>query len=372
MSTYSEALEALDDYRIALFAEQQDEDVAAASAAFSAQGASSAFATALTNVHATGVGVRVRRGRILPEQFTIKVFVYEKMNLGLMTPRITGQPFHGVEVDVQHLPIQQALGKKKSAKKTARKTAKKKSTKRKRKSSSTGTTPSSTTPAQHQARHRPIIGGLQINPLGSPFVGTLGCLVRRGTQLFALSNNHVMANTNQLPSGTPVGQPTASAAGDRFATLTDFEPILFPGPGSFPRNRIDAAIGAVTDDSLVQTGSMFGIPGYSPVARTPLPGMRVTKSGRTTAVTSGQIIATRVNGVRVNFGTSLNPLIATFDNCVEVQADSGAFSDRGDSGSAILDETTGGPVSLLFAGDGVTTTGCDFGEVMARFNVVPA
>ncbi len=363
MSTYLEALEALDDYRITLFAEQQNEVVATASTAFSAQGASSAFATALTNVHATGVGVRIRRGRIVPDEFTIKVFVYEKLNLGLKTPKITGQPFQGVDIDVQHLPIQQALARKKTAKKTTKRT----STKKKSKPSTSGTTLT-----QHQARRRPIVGGLQINPLGSPFVGTLGCLVRRGAQLFALSNNHVMANTNQLPIGTPVGQPTASAVADRFATLSDFEPILFPGPGTSPRNRIDAAIGAVTDDNLVQTGTMFGIPGYSPVARAPLPGMRVTKSGRTTAVTTGSIIATRVNGVRVNFGTPLNPIIATFDNCVEVRGDSGPFSDRGDSGSAILDETTGGPVSLLFAGDGVTTTGCDFGEVMARFSVVPA
>lgn len=371
MSTYLEALEALEDYRLALFAEQQNEDVTA-SAEFNAQGGMSAFATALTNIHATGVGVRVRRGRILPEEFTIKVFVFEKMNLGLKTPKITGQPFQGVDIDVQHLPIQQALAVKKK-KVTKKRTARKKSAKAKSSSARrSASTPANTTPAQHQARRRPVIGGLQINPLGSPFVGTLGCFVRRGTQLFALSNNHVLANTNQLPVGTPVGQPTATSPADRFAELSDFEPILFPSPSSSPRNRIDAAIAAVTDENLVQTGSMFGIPGYNPVARTPLPGMRVTKSGRTTAVTTGRIIATRVNGVRVNFGTRTNPIIATFDNCTEVQADSGSFSNPGDSGSAILDEGSGGPVSLLFAGDGINTTGCDFGEVMTRFNVVPA
>ena len=345
MSTYLEVLEALDDYRLALFNEQQNEDIAAASAAFSAQGALSAFATALTNVHATGVGVRVRGGEIVPNEFTIKVFVYEKLDLGSDTPSITSQQFQGVDIDVQHLPIQQALVQ----------------------------TPTNTTPAQHRARVRPIIGGLQINPFSRGFVGTLGCLVRRGNQLFALSNNHVMADTNQLPLGTPIGQPSAFNPTDRFATLSDFEPILFPSPGRFPRNRIDAAIAAVTDESLVQTGTMFGIPNYSPVARAPLPRMRVIKSGRTTGITTGRIIATRVNGVRVNFADRGDPpLLATFDNCVEVQADSGSFSNPGDSGSVILDETTGRPVSLLFAGDGVTTTGCNFGEVMARFNVVPA
>jgi hypothetical protein len=190
--------------------------------------------------------------------------------------------------------------------------------------------------------------------------------------LFALSNNHVLVNTNQLPLGTHIGQPVALDAADRFAKLSDFEPILFPSPGKFPRNRIDAAIAAISDDTLVKTGAMVGIPNYSPIARAPLPGMRVTKSGRTSAVTTGVIVATRVNGVQVNFGTPMSPIIATFDNCVEVQSKSGAFSKQGDSGSAVLDESTGELVSLLFAGDGFTTTCCDFGDVLSRFSVVPA
>ena len=353
MSTYSEVLEAIDEYRVALLEEQQNEDIPSATAAFRAQGASSAFSTALRNVHATGIGVRIRGGEIIPDEFAIKVFVFEKIDLGQNTPSITGQSFQGVDIDIQHLPIQQALAQQGSVE------------------GATTPTVNSTTPSQHQERHRPIIGGLQINP-GLPFVGTLGCLVRRGSQLFALSNNHVMVNTNQLPLGTPIGQPLAFNPADQVATLSDFEPILFSSPGTFPRNRIDAAIAAIPDESLVQPGTMFGIPSYSPVAHAPMTGMRVTKSGRTTAVTTGTIIATGVNGVQVNFGTETSPIIATFDNCVEIQADSGSFSNAGDSGSVILDETTGGVVSLLFAGDGVTTTGCDIGEVMARFNVVPA
>jgi hypothetical protein len=370
MATYAEVSTSLDDYRLALFDDQQNEDFRTAAAAFSAQGASSAFATPLNNVHATGLGVRIRRGKVFGSEFVIKIFVFEKMNLGLNTPKITGQDFQGIGIDVEHLPIQMALAKKKAK---SSKTRVKRKPSRKKKSSATKSALAATTPAQHQARRRPVIGGLQISPFGASFVGTLGGLVRRGSQLFALSNNHVIADTNQLPIGTDIVQSFGVNLADVFARLSDFEPIRFPSPGGgTPRNRIDAGIAAVTSAGLVQTGTMFGIPNYTAQAATPIPGTGVTKSGRTTAVTTGTITATRVNGVRVNYGTLFSPIIATFDNCVEVTGNFGPFSDSGDSGSFILESNTGRPVSLLFAGDGSTTTGCDFGEVLTRFNVVPA
>ena len=37
--------------------------------------------------------------------------------------------------------------------------------------------------------------------------GTFGCLVRRGNELFILSNNHVLANLNQCQAGDPILQP---------------------------------------------------------------------------------------------------------------------------------------------------------------------
>jgi hypothetical protein len=101
--------------------------------------------------------------------------------------------------------------------------------------------------------------------------------------------------------------------------------------------------------------------------------MRVTKSGRTTGVTTGRITAIRVDGVTVNYGTLQNPVIGTFDNCVQIMGTTGRpFSDRGDSGSVILDASSGRPVALLFAGNGTSTTACDLTAVCTRFNVVPA
>src|SRR5262249_51976720 len=161
----------------------------------------------------------------------------------------------------------------------------------------------------------PIVGGLQISPLGASFVGTLGGLVRRGAQLFALSNNHVLADVNRLPLGTKIVQPDGVDPNDAFAQLSAYEPIQLPAPGGdAPRNRMDAAIAAITDASKVKPGAIFGISNYRPALLAARPAMTVTKSGRTTGVTTGRITAIRVNGITVNYGTLQSPVIGTFDN----------------------------------------------------------
>lgn len=359
MASFVDAFAALDDYRLALMKAQQDEGTGTAAGAmagaFAARGALSAFTTPLSNVHATGVGVRVKGGKIFEKEFVLKVYVFDKQDLGSQTPKLTQGSFQGIEIDVEHLPIQQALAKRRAS----------------------ASAQAGTTPAQHQARRRPVIGGIQISPFGAGFVGTLGCLVRRGPvvggQLFALSNNHVLADTNALPIGTQIMQSFGVAPADVFARLSQFEPIQFPSGGTTPRNRMDAAIASITQANLVQTRTIFGIGNYDPTLLAARPAMRVTKSGRTTAVTQGTITAIRVNGVTVNYGSPQVPRIAVFDNCVQIAGQTGQpFSLPGDSGSAILEQASGRPVALLFAGNGTSTTACDLTAVCSRFNVVPA
>jgi len=136
---------------------------------------------------------------------------------------------------------------------------------------------------------------------------------------------------------------------------------------------MDAAIAAITSPGIVRQQTIFGVPNYTPQLLAPRPAMAVTKSGRTTAVTTGRITAIRVNGVTVNYGTRTNPIIGTFDNCVQILGQPGqSFSRPGDSGSAILEASSGRPVALLFAGDNVSTTACDLTAVCTRFNVVPS
>ncbi|PSL79708.1 hypothetical protein C7T35_36290 [Variovorax sp. WS11] len=316
--------------------------------AFRAQ-AGEASADPLTHVHATGVGIRG------DGEFVVKVYMFDVPSVqSAASVPVLSKPMQGVSVDVEHLPIQVAFDRAAARKSVAAAIA---------------------NPAQHQARHRPVPAGVEIGPLGGKFVGTLGCFVRGGDgagPLFILSNNHVLANVNRFPIGTPFTQPFSAGAADTIATLSSFEPILFPAPGSQPRNVIDAAIAVVTEPKKVKTGSMLNIKKYTPHLLAPRPGMVVTKAGRTTGVTGGMIRAIRVRGVQVNYGTQQAPIIATFDNAITITGNGGLpFSNPGDSGSVILDQASGRPVALLFAGDGVTTTACDVSVACARFNVHP-
>jgi hypothetical protein len=138
-------------------------------------------------------------------------------------------------------------------------------------------------------------------------------------------------------------------------------------------NRFDAAIAIVTDEALIRRGAMFGGIRYDPSrVATPVPGMKVTKCGRTTGVTRGIVTATDVDGVLINYGTNQNPRLAVFNDTVEIVSTAGgSFSMPGDSGSVILEENTGHPVALLFAGDGTNTTACALGPLCRRLRATP-
>jgi hypothetical protein len=361
MTTLGDVYAALPAFRVALQEKRLDEDLLSEAMVHAASVTNlrtpfSANSSPVDNIHATGVGIRVRDGDIVPGEFVIKVYVFNKSDLGSNTPELT-RKFGDVDVDVEELPIQFAL-----AKSTRTKAAR------------TAAVP------ENRSKHRPIVGGVSIAPVNEGFVGTLGCFVRRrvagSDQIFALSNNHVLADTNRLPLGTLIVQPGPetgpSSPGDAFASLSEFIPIRFP-TGRFSReaNRFDAAIARVSDLKAIKQGTMLGID-YDPKLSTPQPGMQVMKSGRTTGVTHGVITATGVNSVQVNYGTRTNPIIATFNDTIEVVGQGGnPFSLPGDSGSVILEKSSGKPVGLLFAGDGHTTTACNIAGVCRHFQVSP-
>src|SRR4051812_8520706 len=104
MASLGDIYAALPAYRAALHQERFEEgpyDTAAA-AAFSASApaegiseAMPALISPLTNVHATGAGVRVRGGDIISDDYVIKVFVYSKLDLGEATPQLT-RDFNGL------------------------------------------------------------------------------------------------------------------------------------------------------------------------------------------------------------------------------------------------------------------------------------
>ena len=92
----------------------------------------------------------------------------------------------------------------------------------------------------------------------------------------------------------------------------------------------------------------LGKPSSSPIAAQL--GMQVTKHGRTTGRTYGEVVDVSFDGY-VNYGTLTQPLLAWFENQIGIQDNTTSFSEPGDSGALIVTRQNLHPVGLLFAGD---------------------
>jgi chitodextrinase len=200
--------------------------------------------------------------------------------------------------------------------------------------------------------------------------GTIGCRVTDGTNVYALSNNHVYANENLASIGDNVLQPGTYDDGvdpdDAIGTLADFEPIVF-----HPRktNTIDAAIALTTTDKLGNATPLndpYYPDGYGTPSSKTAPadvGLAVQKYGRTTGHTYGEV--TGINAtVRVSYSTRSAIFVG------QILITPGTFSAGGDSGSLIVTDDDGkNPVGLLFAGSSTLTVANPIDAVLEAFGV---
>jgi hypothetical protein len=234
----------------------------------------------------------------------------------------------------------------------------------------------------HTSRWRPAPAGVSMGHYRIT-AGTFGCLVRDRTSgaPLMLSNNHVLANSNDAAAGDAILQPGPADGGrleaDTIAVLERFCPIEFttqPGScnvagayaslgnavarllGSQHRvvtikanpqaaNLVDAAVARpnVNTDILDEILEIGKISGTLPAEL----GMAVRKSGRTTGLTSGEITVMEAT-VTVSYGAGKD---ATFEN----QLIMGPMSQGGDSGSLIVAGGSLQAVGLLFAGSEQST-----------------
>ncbi len=256
-------------------------------------------------------------------------------------------------------------------------------------------------------RFRPLIpSGVSIGHYKIT-AGTLGAIVtdRRTGEKLILSNNHVLANSNDALVGDPILQPGPTDGGtnpaDMVARLERFVALRYEGdqvgplpPTPDPGNNtgcdiltivvnIMNALGALLGsssriatvpqtsvkstaqmpptsqavDNLVDaavakpinpdafTGDIRGI-GQISGSKAATLGMRVRKSGRTTDYTEGTVTLLNAT-VNVAYGAK----VARFTGQVITEA----MSQGGDSGSLIVDATDNKAVGLLFAGSSVAT-----------------
>lgn len=146
-------------------------------------------------------------------------------------------------------------------------------------------------------RHRPVLGGvsvgLDLNAVNFRFAGTLGVVVSKSQDpdtLFALSNNHVLADENRVNNGAGVVQPGTldrMGSGNRVGTLAGYAALKFDNR----RNWMDAAIaafqnGTAVNREILQIGAPTG-------SGKPTLNLLVRKSGRTTGLTEGIVRASR-------------------------------------------------------------------------------
>jgi len=241
---------------------------------------------------------------------------------------------------------------------------------------------------------RPAPGGVSIGHI-LVTAGTLGACVKKGGEVFILSNNHVLANTNQAQIGDPIVQPGIYDFGtpdDIIGKLHQFVPIskaeesdcplagtiveLFNWlAGLFRRktrlgsyvpstdNLVDCAL-AKPDNPADVLMEILDIGTPTGVVEPEL-GMIVKKSGRTSLLTHG--IITQVDmTIDIDFDGEL----VTFKDQIAISGSEVSFSAPGDSGSTILDRENKF-VGLLFAGSDVITIANRFSNVVEGLELDP-
>lgn len=229
---------------------------------------------------------------------------------------------------------------------------------------------------------RPAPGGVSIGHYKIT-AGTFGTVVtEKGTGIhLILSNNHVLANSNDARLGDRIYQPGSADGGtsaDVIGSLYNFVPIDFgeePGSdcpfaeyylrfgnwvasiiGSMHKldvkryhpqavNYVDAALAIPNnqediENRIIDVGTIVGY-------EEPILGMAIAKSGRTTEFTVGNITMVHAT-VQVDYGSGKIAVL-------EDQILSGYMSAGGDSGSLMYSYESKKAVGLLFAGSSKVT-----------------
>jgi hypothetical protein len=217
--------------------------------------------------------------------------------------------------------------------------------------------------------------------------GTLGSLVKdQANNLYILSNNHVLADSDQGKVGDAVIQPglvdtgcvqlAAGVAGiTQVGQLTYFVPLLYPPTvPNPPVTNVDAALATTNATSVDASGAIIAlgasgggnnqIAAAAPAAGTGevltsanLNSIHVAKSGRTTGLTCSTVdtISTTIQVQYFLDAAETQPYTnKTYTNQIGMPGN--YFSDSGDSGSLVVDTANAQPVALFFAGSTATAT----------------
>jgi len=185
-------------------------------------------------------------------------------------------------------------------------------------------------------RTRPLLGGISVSHKDVT-AGTIGgVFIDKRKKVVILSNNHVLANSNNAKAGDPIYQPGTADSKRTPANIVGYLKAYLP-----LRNNTnqDSAIAVIKSGYLRNQINRIGAAkGFARAKRA----LKVMKSGRTTGLTYGRVLAT--NGTfRVWYSDTKSYILK---QCIVTTC----MCDGGDSGSLLLNRKNRRIVGLLFAG----------------------
>jgi len=211
-------------------------------------------------------------------------------------------------------------------------------------------------PRLQSARARPGFGvGLHSGGLG-----TFGCLVRKGSNLYILGSSHVLAKGGAAASSEQIerkfGCNKTSLDNGVVARLSNWTPLSF-GPG-YP-NKLDAAIARATASKVDAILCTLG----------------VTPRGTRSALKAGEL----VQKVGARTGHTTSSIDSVFSNellrfgkrrigYTGLVRCTPAFTDEGDSGALILDEKKRA-VGIHVGGSKKASYFCKIAPILKYFEV---
>jgi hypothetical protein len=207
--------------------------------------------------------------------------------------------------------------------------------------------------------------------------GTLGALVEDAKKnQYILSNNHVLAESDQGKAGDTIDEPGMIDDGcipltHAGSTLRPVGTLKYFVPLASVQSNVDAALASVVPGAvdpagsilqLADTGRSMGpgeVLGPAPpfggegevLTASNLNGLKLAKSGRTTGLTCSTVAAVDLS-VKIDYfkdcAESQPYFTKTFTGQIGIAGD--RFSDSGDSGALVVDASNAEPVGLFFAG----------------------
>ncbi|QEV17462.1 hypothetical protein [Streptomyces alboniger] len=196
------------------------------------------------------------------------------------------------------------------------------------------------------------LGGVVYDFLPGASVDPPGSGLGVPAKFYVLSNNHVLADSNRAQLGSAIVQPGVFDGGqdpaDRIATLERFITIQFAPqiPLERQNNVVDAALASVDFQDATREQYFSGAPRAWRRKANVAVGDLVKKTGRTTNISFGRIIAVDAT-IDVNYGTAGTARFK--DQILTTNISAG-----GDSGSLVASRDDVA-LGLLFAGSSVVT-----------------